>query len=86
MNSIEQIVRQLTGIDSRSDGHISRMERERSYILENMDKIQSVFGNQPAGQELVKQLYGVINEVGMADSAMNELKSEIRRLCCRFQR
>lgn len=45
MNSIEQIVRQLTGIDSRSDGHISRMERERSYILENMDKIQSVFGN-----------------------------------------
>ena len=55
MNSIEQIVRQLTGIDSRSDGHISRMERERSYILENMDKIQSVFGNQPAGQELVKQ-------------------------------
>lgn len=34
MNSIEQIVRQLTGIDSRSDGHISRMERERSYILE----------------------------------------------------
>lgn len=27
MNSIEQIVRQLTGIDSRSDGHISRMER-----------------------------------------------------------
>ena len=78
MNSIEQIVRQLTGIDSRSDGHISRME--------NMDKIQSVFGNQPAGQELVKQLYGVINEVVMADSAMNELKSEIRRLCCRFQR
>ena len=66
MNSIEQIVRQLTGIDSRSDGHISRMERERSYILENMDKIQSVFGNQPAGQELVKQLYGVINEVVMA--------------------
>lgn len=48
MNSIEQIVRQLTGIDSRSDGHISRMEIERSYILENMDKIQSVFGNQPA--------------------------------------
>ena len=71
MNSIEQIVRQLTGIDSRSDGHI---------------KTQSVFGNQPAGQELVKQLYGVINEVVMADSAMNELKSEIRRLCCRFQR
>ena len=64
-------------IYERADKNAQNLERERNYILETMEKVQSNFGDQKAGQQLVITLYNVINTLAEADSALYRLRSRI---------
>lgn len=76
MNIIE-LGEQLRAVGERINGNIQNLERERNYVLETMQKVQSSFGDQPAGQQIVTQLYSVINSLAAADSSLNALHARI---------
>ena len=76
MNIIE-LGERLRTVSERAGQNVERLQRESQYVTETMQKVQSNFGGQPAGQQLVTALYGVINSLGAADSALNALRSRI---------
>ena len=71
------LIGQLLVVSERADQNNTQLENERNYICETMEKIQSNFGNQPAGGQMVTNLYYVINNLSAADSALNALRSRI---------
>lgn len=77
--SIEELIGQLMAVSERANSNIVSLERERGYVLETMEKIQKNFGDQNAGQQMVVELYHVLNSLSFADSSLNALKSTIAR-------
>jgi hypothetical protein len=76
MNIIE-LGERLRAVSERAGKNADNLRRESQYVTETMQKVQSNFGNQSAGQQVVTALYNVINSLGAADSALNALNSRI---------
>ena len=68
---------QLNALSERAKESMDRLERERGYVIETMQKTQSSFGDQSAGQKLVAALYRVNNALTAADSALYAIRSRI---------
>ena len=77
MNSVEQICGEIAVINAMVSHHSERLERERGELLNTMNKAQSAFASQEAGQDLVKTLLHVISSVVSADGALHQLKSDL---------
>lgn len=75
---------QLQALTQRLQQSMDRLERERGYLLESMDKVQGTFGDQQAGSQMVTDLFQALNHAAMADSALYaasvELKSYINQI------
>ena len=76
MNIIE-LGERLRAVSERAGQNVGNLQRESQYVTETMQKVQSSFGDQLAGQQLVTALYSVINSLGAADSALNALRSRV---------
>ena len=76
MNIIE-LGERLRAVSERTGKNAENLRRESQYVTETMQKVQSNFGNQSAGQQMVTALYNVINSLGAADSTLNALHSRI---------
>lgn len=68
---------QLNALGERAKASMDRLERERGYVIDTMQKTQGSFGDQPPGQKLVTTLYHVNNALTTADSALYALRSRI---------
>jgi len=77
MSSIEQLNERLRNVSMRADKNARNLARERQYLTETMEKVQKNFGGQREGQQLVVTLMSIINHLAAADSALNELRTEI---------
>ena len=75
--NIQEFCEQLSALSERARESVEKLERERNYVLETMQKTQSSFGDQPPGQKLVTTLYHVNNALTAADSALYTLRSRI---------
>ena len=75
--SIIELTERLRTVSERAAKNTGNLQRESQYVTETMHKVQSNFGDQPAGQQLVTALYGVVNSIAAADSALNALRSRI---------
>lgn len=69
--TIEQFCGQLQAAVNQIGVRMDTLARERSYITETMSRLQGTFGDQKAGQDMVTDLYLVINSVAQADSALS---------------
>lgn len=78
MNNMEEIVNELLSIDSDISTHAVKLQRERGEITNTMNKAQSAFGDQQAGQGLVTTLYKTLQNIVVADSSLNLVRQEIR--------
>ncbi len=67
----------LNALGERAKEAMDRLERERGYVIETMQKTQSCFGDQTPGQKLVTTLYRANNALTAADSALYALRSRI---------
>lgn len=77
--NIEELCGRIHAALGRIDSGIENLERERNYILSTMNKLQSNFGDQSAGQQAVTELYRAINSIAAADSSLNALRVELGR-------
>ena len=77
MMSIEQLCRDLLRVSEDISGYEKRMEREREETRMTMEKVQSTFGDQTAGQQIVAELYYCINDLAKADSSFYMIRSMI---------
>lgn len=77
MSSIEQITSELLSIDSDISTYAVRLQRERGEITNTMNKAQSAFGDQQAGQGLVTTLYRTLQNIVTADSCLHLVRQEI---------
>ena len=79
MNNVESIINELMVIDSELPTHYVRLQREQGEITNTMNKVQSAFSDQQAGQILVSTLYKTLQNVIAAESSLNNLKQEITK-------
>lgn len=77
MSSIEQITSELLSVDSDISTYAVRIQREGGEITNTMNKAQSVFGDQQAGQNLVASLYRTLQNIVIADSSLHLVRQEI---------
>lgn len=78
MSSIEQIISELLSVDSDISTYAVKLQRECGEITNTMNKAQSAFGDQPAGQGLVTTLYRTLQSITTADSSLHLVRQEIR--------
>ena len=78
MNNIEQIASEILSIDSDVSAVSIRLQRENGEIANTMNKAQSTFGDQQAGQQLVNTLYRILQNVNNADGSLNIVRQEMR--------
>ncbi len=76
--TLEGYIGQLQAALKKLEESTQRLERERGYLLETMNQIQSNFGDQAAGTQMVIELYRAINHAAMADSALYAASSALR--------
>ena len=86
MGNVEQIVNELLVVDSDISTYSIRLERERGEITNTMNKIQSSFGDQPAGQNIVTILYKSVQNIVNADSALYISRQEIKKYVQNLQK
>ena len=86
MGNVEQIVNELLVVDSDISACSVSLERERGEISNTMNKIQSSFGNQPAGQNVVTILYKSLQSLVNADSALYISRQEIKKYVQNIQK
>ncbi len=77
MNSIEQITSELLTVDSDISNYSIRLLRESGELTNTMNKAQSAFGDQQAGQGLVNTLYRTLQNVVTAESSLHLVRQEI---------
>jgi len=77
MSSVEQITTELLSIDFDISTYEVRLQRERGEITNTMNKAQSTFGDQQAGQILVTTLYRTLQNIVTADSSLHLVRQEI---------
>ncbi len=75
--NIQEFCEQLNALSERAKDSMDKLERERNYVIETMQKTQGSFGDQPPGQKLVTTLYHANNALTSADSALYMLRSRI---------
>ena len=75
--NIQEFGEQLNALGERAAVSMDRLERERAYIIETMEKTQGGFGDQQPGQKLVASLYNVNNALSAADSVLYALRSRV---------
>ena len=78
MSNMEEIIDELLSIDSDISTLEIRLQRERGEITNTMNKAQSAFGDQQAGQGLVTTLYRTLQNIVVADSSLSIARQEIR--------
>lgn len=75
--NIQEFCEQLNSLSERAKESMDKLERERNYVIETMQKTQASFGDQQPGQKLVTMLYHVNNALTAADSALYTLRSRV---------
>lgn len=74
MSSINDIENNLGVIQQRIDTHTERLEKCRENIIAAMNKVQSEFGKDPNGQQIVLMLNNAMSNLAFADSSLYRLK------------
>lgn len=77
MSSIDQITDELKAVDSELTTYENNIQREQGELSNTMNKVQSAFGNQHAGQSIVSTLYKSLQNLIVADGSLNCVKQEI---------
>ena len=78
MSNIDQISNELLSIDADISTHAVKLQREKGEIVNTMNKAQSAFGDQSAGQGLVSTLYRTLQNINNAESSLQMVRQEIR--------
>ena len=77
MHNIEQIVSELLSIDAGLTNDTVRVQQERQDIIDAMNKVQSVFGDQQPGQLLVTTLYSTMQNMIATENSLYLVKQKI---------
>lgn len=86
MSNIDQIVNELLVVDSDISTCSVSLERERGEITNTINKVQSTFGDQHAGQYVVTTLYKTLQSIVNADSALYITRQEIKKYVQNLQK
>jgi len=78
MSLIDQITTELCVVRSDLSVVSLNIVREQSEVARTMEKAQCFFGDQFAGQELVKNLYASLQNLIYADSSLYALNRKIQ--------
>lgn len=77
MSKIEEITNELMVVDSEISTIDVRIQREQGEIANTMNKAQSTFGDQQAGQQLVAMLQKTLQSMIYANGSLQSVKQKI---------
>ena len=86
MDNIEQLSVMLAGQRDSLSQRTSHIARIQSEINRAMERVQAIFSDQPAGQEIIHRLYNAMNEMIRADNALYGLNNELTTYIYQLQK
>ena len=86
MSSFQEIIGELMAVDAELSAYEASLQREQDEINNTMQKAQSTFGDQQAGQGLVNTLYKTLQNTVFAESALNMVRQSIRNRIVNMQK
>ena len=86
MRSIEEVAGVLLQARGRLQDHARQICRQNENISQTMQQLQGLFGDQPAGQQAVRELYSAVLCCGRADSTLYRVQTELDALAARMHR
>lgn len=75
--NLTQYTEQLQSLKQRASLLCDNLEREKGYILDTQNRVQGDFGDQLPGQQIVIEFYAIINHLNSAETALENLNSQI---------